>query len=128
MMNKNLIPVSTSEAPAAIGPYSQAIIANGILYASGQIPVNPSIGEVDGTDISTQTLRVMKNIDAVLKTAGTDFESVVSTTCFLADMNDFAEFNRIYAEYFVSKPARCCVAAKQLPKNVLCEIGFTALV
>ena len=73
MMNKNLIPVSTSEAPAAIGPYSQAIIANGILYASGQIPVNPSIGEVDGTDISTQTLRVMKNIDAVLKTAGTDF-------------------------------------------------------
>lgn len=127
-MNKNLIPVSTSEAPATIGPYSQAIIANGILYASGQIPVNPSIGEVDGTDISTQTLRVMKNIDAVLKTAGTDFESVVSTTCFLADMNDFAEFNRIYAEYFVSKPARCCVAAKQLPKNVLCEIGFTALV
>ena len=111
--------VYTDKAPAAIGPYSQAIILNDILFTSGQIPVDPATGELAGDTIQIQAEQVMKNLDAVLKEAGTSFENAVKTTCFLADMGDFAQFNEIYAKYFVNKPARSCVAVKTLPKNVL---------
>ena len=114
--------VYTDKAPAAIGPYSQAIILNDILFTSGQIPVDPATGELAGDTIQIQAEQVMKNLDAVLKEAGTSFENAVKTTCFLADMGDFAQFNEIYAKYFVNKPARSCVAVKTLPKNVLCEV------
>ena len=118
--------VFTDKAPAAIGPYSQAKIAGGFLFASGQIPVDPSTGIVFGEDISSQTEQVCKNISAVLDEAGTSFDNVVKTTCFIADMADFAAFNAVYEKYFTSKPARSCVAVKQLPKNVLCEIEIIA--
>lgn len=118
--------IYTSKAPAAIGPYSQAIVCNDLLFTSGQIPVNPSTGEIAGNTITEQAEQVMKNISAVLEEAGTGFEHAVKTTCFLADMADFAEFNRIYAEYFTGKPARSCVAVKTLPKNVLCEVEVIA--
>ena len=111
--------VYTDKAPAAIGPYSQAIILNDILFTSGQIPVDPATGELAGDTIQIQAEQVMKNLDAVLKEAGTSFENAVKTTCFLADMGDFAQFNEIYAKYFVNKPARSCVAVKTLPKNCL---------
>lgn len=114
--------VSTDKAPAAIGPYSQGIIANGFLFASGQIPIDPSTGEIKGEDITEQAELVMKNIGEILKEAGTSFENVVKTTCFLADMADFGAFNAVYEKYFTGKPARSCVAVKQLPKNVLCEV------
>ncbi len=118
--------IFTENAPAAIGPYSQAVISCGFLFASGQIPVDPATGAVDGDEITAQAERVCKNISAVLKAAGTSFEKVVKTTCFIADMSDFAAFNAVYEKYFVSKPARSCVAVKQLPKNVLCEVEILA--
>lgn len=116
----------TPAAPAAIGPYSQAMISNGFLFASGQIPVDPATGDISGEDITAQAQQVCKNIAAVLKEAGVTFENVVKTTCFLADMADFAAFNAVYEQYFVSKPARSCVAVKQLPKSVLCEVEIIA--
>lgn len=120
--------VYTENAPAAIGPYSQAVVLNDILFTSGQIPVNPATGEIAGDTIEAQAEQVMKNLDAVLKEAGTSFENAVKTTCFLADMGDFAAFNEIYAKYFVNKPARSCVAVKTLPKNVLCEVEVIAAI
>lgn len=118
--------VYTEKAPAAIGPYSQAMILNGVLFTSGQIPVNPATGEINGNTIETQAEQVMKNLGEVLKEAGSSFEKAVKTTCFLADMRDFAKFNEVYAKYFVNKPARSCVAVKTLPKNVLCEVEVIA--
>ena len=112
----------TDKAPAAIGPYSQAIIVDKFLFASGQIPINPATGEVEAEGIEAQATQVMKNIGAVLEEAGIDYTKVVKTTCFLADMADFATFNKVYEQYFTEKPARSCVAVKQLPKNVLCEV------
>ena len=120
--------ISTEKAPAAIGPYSQAMILNGVLFTSGQIPVNPATGEINGDTIETQAEQVMKNLGEVLKEAGSSFEKAVKTTCFLADMGDFAAFNEVYAKYFTSKPARSCVAVKTLPKNLLCEIEVIAAV
>ena len=114
--------IATDKAPAAIGPYSQAIIADKFLFASGQIPINPAKGEIEAEGIEAQTTQVMKNIGAVLEEAGIDYTKVVKTTCFLADMADFAAFNKVYEQYFTGKPARSCVAVKQLPKNVLCEV------
>ena len=119
--------ISTEKAPAAIGPYSQGIIANGMLFASGQIPINPATGNVEGEDITSQAELVMKNVGALLAEAGTDYENVVKTTCFLADMGDFAAFNEVYARYFTEKPARSCVAVKALPKGVLCEVEVIAV-
>lgn len=118
--------IATDKAPAAIGPYSQGIITGNLLFASGQIAINPANGEIEGTDIVAQTEQVMKNIGALLEAAGTDYTRVVKTTCFLADMNDFATFNEIYGRYFTEKPARSCVAVKTLPKNVLCEVEVIA--
>ena len=118
--------ISTDKAPAAIGPYSQAIIAGDFLYASGQIPINPEDGEIDTVTISDQADRVCRNIGEILRAAGTDFEHVVKTTCFLAEMSDFAPFNAVYEKYFTGKPARSCVAVKQLPRNVLCEVEVVA--
>ncbi|MCR5100007.1 MAG: RidA family protein [Butyrivibrio sp.] len=118
--------VSTNKAPAAIGPYSQAIKAGDFLFASGQIPINPANGEIEGKDVSEQADLVCKNIGEILSAAGTDYEHVVKTTCFLADMEDFGAFNDVYEKYFTGKPARSCVAVKQLPKNVLCEVEITA--
>ena len=118
--------ISTTKAPAAIGPYSQAKLVNGMLYVSGQIPVDPATGEVAGPDINAQAEQSMKNVGAILDEAGTSFENVVKTTCFIADMADFAAFNSIYEKYFTSKPARSCVAVKTLPKNVLCEVEAIA--
>ena len=120
--------VHTDNAPQAIGPYSQAIICNNMLYTSGQIPINPANGEVNGDNIVDQTLQVMKNLEAVLHEANTDFTNVVKTTCFLANMSDFAEFNKVYAQYFTSNPARSCVAVKDLPKGVLVEVECIALI
>ncbi|MBE5847388.1 MAG: RidA family protein [Lachnospiraceae bacterium] len=120
--------VSTDKAPAAIGPYSQGIIAGGFLYASGQIPINPATGEIEGADITSQTDLVCRNIGEILKAAGTDYEHVVKTSCFLAEMGDFAAFNGVYEKYFTGKPARSCVAVKQLPKSVLCEIEIIAYI
>ena len=118
--------ISTETAPAAIGPYSQAIVTNGLVFASGQIPVDPATGAPAGDIIDTQAEQSCKNVAAILAAAGSDMTKVVKTTCFLADMADFAKFNEIYAKYFVSCPARYCVAAKALPKGVLCEIEAIA--
>ncbi len=118
--------VSTSKAPAAIGPYSQAIKAGNFLYASGQIPINPESGEIEDTTIADQADRVCRNIGEILSAAGTDYEHVVKTTCFLAEMADFGAFNAVYEKYFVGKPARSCVAVKQLPRDVLCEVEVIA--
>ena len=120
--------VYTDKAPAAIGPYSQAMILNGVLFTSGQIPVDPATGEISGDTIEVQAEQVMKNLGEVLKEAGSSFENAVKTTCFLADLGDFAKFNEVYAKYFVNKPARSCVAVKTLPKNVLCEVEVIAAV
>ncbi|MCQ2447931.1 MAG: RidA family protein [Oscillibacter sp.] len=117
---------STPNAPSAIGPYSQAIFANGFLFASGQIALMPGTGEVVGTTIEEQAERSCLNVKAILEANGLSFENVVKTTCFLTDMADFAAFNAVYGNYFVSKPARSCVAVKDLPKGVLCEIEFIA--
>lgn len=118
--------IATDKAPAAIGPYSQGIIVNGMLFASGQIPINSATGNVEGEDITAQAELVMKNVGALLAEAGTDYTKVFKTTCFLADMGDFAAFNEVYARYFTEKPARSCVAVKTLPKNVLCEVEVMA--
>lgn len=117
---------STENAPAAIGPYSQAVEANGLLFASGQVPLMPGTGEVVGTTIEEQTERVCQNIKGILEANGLTFENVIKTTCFLADINDFAAFNAIYGKYFVSKPARSCVAVKSIPKGLLCEVEIIA--
>ena len=118
--------IETKNAPAAIGPYSQGIIAGDMLYSSGQIPLDPATGEIVGSDITEQAQQVMKNLGGVLEAAGADYTKVVKTTCFLADMGDFAAFNEVYAQYFTEKPARSCVAVKTLPKNVLCEVEVIA--
>ena len=118
--------ISTEKAPTAIGPYSQAIVAGNMVFASGQIPINPATGEIEAVGIRAQAEQAIKNVGEILKAAGTDYGHVVKTTCFLADMGDFAAFNAVYAEYFVSKPARSCVAVKDLPKGVLCEVEVTA--
>lgn len=118
--------ISTEKAPAAIGPYSQGMIVNGILYSSGQIPINPATGNVEAEGIEAQAEQVMKNLGAVLEAAGSSYEKTIKTTCFLADMDDFAAFNQVYGKYFVGKPARSCVAVKTLPKGVLCEVELIA--
>ena len=118
--------ISTEKAPAAIGPYSQAIVTNGLVFASGQIPVDPATGAPAGDTIDTQAEQSCKNVAAILTAAGSDMSKVVKTTCFLADMADFAKFNEIYAKHFVSCPARSCIAAKALPKGLLCEIEAVA--
>ncbi len=118
--------VFTEKAPAAIGPYSQAIVSGNTVYASGQIPIIPATGKIAEGDISVQTEQVMKNIGEILKAAGTDFSKALKTTCFLANMGDFAAFNAVYEKYFTGKPARSCVAVKSLPKNVLVEVEVIA--
>ena len=118
--------ISTSSAPAAVGPYSQAVVSGGLVYTSGQIAIDPAVNTVEAGDIVGQTEQVMKNLGAVLEAAGSSFEKAVKTTCFLADMNDFAAFNEIYGKYFTSLPARSCVAVKTLPKNVLVEVEVIA--
>lgn len=118
--------ISTDKAPSAIGPYSQAIEANGFLFASGQVPLSPATGEVVGTSIEEQAKQSCENVGGILSAAGLNFTHVVKTTCFLADMADFAAFNAVYGSYFTGKPARSCVAVKALPKGVLCEIEVIA--
>ena len=118
--------IATDKAPQAIGPYSQAIVTGGLVFTSGQIPINPASGNIDVQDIKAQTEQVMKNLGEVLRAAGTDYTKAVKTTCFLADIGDFAAFNEVYAKYFTEKPARSCVAVKTLPKNVLCEVEVIA--
>ena len=118
--------VSTDKAPAALGPYSQAIICGEMVFTSGQIPINPENGNIEAVTIEEQAEQVMKNLQAVLEAAGSGFEKAVKTTCFLADMGDFAAFNGVYAKYFTTKPARSCVAVKTLPKNVLVEVEVIA--
>lgn len=118
--------ISTDKAPAAIGPYSQAVIAGDFLYASGQIPINPATGNVEAEGITEQAKQSIKNAGEILKAAGATYDKVVKTTCFLADIADFAAFNEVYAKYFTQNPARSCVAVKDLPKGVLCEVEVTA--
>ena len=118
--------VSTNNAPNAIGPYSQAVKANGLLFTSGQIAINPETNAVEATTIEEQTEQVCKNLKAVVEAAGSDMTKVVKTVCFLADINDFVKFNEVYGRYFVAKPARSCVAVKDLPKGVLCEVELIA--
>ena len=122
MINK----ISTDKAPKAIGPYSQAILCGGMLYTSGQIALSPESGELVGTNIAEQTEQIMKNLSAVLEAAGTSFKNVVKTTCFLADIADFAVFNEVYGKYITSAPARSCVAVKSLPKGALAEVEVIA--
>ena len=119
--------IATTNAPAAIGPYSQAIEYNGMVYASGQISVNPATGEVESDNIGGQADQSLKNVGAILKEAGLDYSDVIKTTCFLADIADFAKFNEVYSRYFKEEaPARSCVAVKDLPKGVLCEVEVIA--
>ena len=118
--------IATDKAPAAIGPYSQAIVSGNMLFTSGQIPINPATGAVEAVGITEQTEQVMKNLGAVLEAAGASYASAVKTTCFLADIADFAAFNEVYAKYFTEKPARSCVAVKDLPKGVLVEVEVIA--
>lgn len=120
--------IMTNKAPAAVGPYSQAIVQNGIVYTSGQIPLSPTSGQLAGDSIKQQTEQVIKNLAAVLESAGASLESVLKTTCFITDMNYFAELNEVYARYFTGNPARSCVAVKQLPKGALVEIECVAAV
>jgi 2-iminobutanoate/2-iminopropanoate deaminase len=120
--------ISTADAPKAIGPYSQAVVCGSMLYTSGQIALNPQSGQLEGSEIKAQTERVMKNLSAVLKEAGSSFDRVVKTTCFLADIADFAAFNEVYGEYISSAPARSCVAVKDLPKGALVEVEVIASV
>lgn len=120
--------VATEKAPKALGPYSQGYTHNGMFYSAGQIPINPATDTIEEVTIEGQTEQVCKNLGAVLDAAGSSFDNVIKTTCFLANMEDFAAFNEVYAKYFVSKPARSCVAVKTLPKNVLCEIELIAVV
>ena len=118
--------IATDKAPAAIGPYSQAVAIGNIVYTSGQIPINPESGLIEATGIREQTEQVMKNLGAVLAEAGSSFENAIKTTCFLADISDFAIFNEVYAAYFTGKPARSCVAVKDLPKGALVEVEVIA--
>lgn len=118
--------ISTNHAPSAIGPYSQAVKSNGFIFTSGQIAINPATSNVDAKTIEEQTKQVCENLKAVLAEAGSSFDKVVKTVCFLADINDFAAFNEVYGTYFTSKPARSCVAVKDLPKGVLCEVEVIA--
>lgn len=118
--------VYTNKAPEALGPYTQAIKSAGLVFTSGQIAINPETGNIEGTDIASQTEQVCKNLAEVLKQAGSSLEKVVKTTCFLKEMGDFAAFNEVYGKYFTEKPARSCVAAKQLPKDVLVEVEVIA--
>ena len=118
--------ISTEKAPAAIGPYSQAMVFNNLIISSGQLPIDPATGDFVGTTIEEQAEQVMKNVGAVLEEAGVKYTDVMKTTCFLADMADFAAFNEVYGKYFTGKPARSCVAVKTLPKNVLCEVEVIA--
>ena len=118
--------IATDKAPSAIGPYSQAIVFGNMLFTSGQIPINPQTGSIEATTIAEQTEQVMKNLGAVLKEAGTSFEKAIKTTCFLANISDFAAFNEVYAKYFTEKPARSCVAVKDLPKGALVEVEVIA--
>ena len=120
--------VATEKAPKALGPYSQGYVHNGVLYTAGQIAINPEVNDVEATTIEAQTEQVCKNLGEVLKEAGTSFDNVLKTTCFLADMSDFAAFNEVYGKYFTSKPERSCVAVKTLPKGVLCEVELIAAV
>ena len=122
----NMKTISTDKAPAAIGPYSQAMITGNLLFTSGQIAIIPESGEIAQGDIRVQAEQVMKNLGEILREAGVGYEQAVKTTCFLADMNDFAAFNEVYGKYFTGKPARSCVAVKTLPKNVLCEVEVIA--
>ncbi|MDE7122149.1 MAG: RidA family protein [Oscillospiraceae bacterium] len=119
--------IYTENAPAAIGPYSQAIKVNGMVYTSGQIAINPASGNIEAQDIQGQTEQVMQNLKHVLESAGTDFSRVVKTTCFLAEIADFGAFNEIYGKYITEKPARSCVAVKDLPKNALVEVEVIAI-
>ena len=118
--------ISTANAPAAIGPYSQAVVVGGFVYTSCHIPIVPATGNIEATDITAQTEQVMKNLGAVLEAAGTTFEKAVKTTCFLSDISHFAAFNEVYAKYFTEKPARSCVAVKDLPKGALVEVEVIA--
>ena len=118
--------VETKKAPAAIGPYSQAVVVGDLIFTSGQIPLNPETGAIEGAGITEQTHRVCKNLDAVLTAAGGSLRSAVKTVCFLRDMADFAAFNEVYARYFTEKPARSCVAVKELPKGALVEVEVVA--
>ncbi len=118
--------IATDKAPAAIGPYSQAVVVGNLVYTSGQIAIDPAVGDIVATDVKGQTEQVMKNLGAVLAAAGTSYEKVVKTTCFLADIADFAVFNEIYGKYMTEKPARSCVAAKALPKGALVEVEVIA--
>ena len=118
--------ISTEKAPAAVGPYSQAVVVNGLLYTSGQIPLDPKTGAIVGNNITEQAEQVMKNLMAVLEAAGAKQENVVKTLCFLTDMKDFAAFNEVYARYFTNKPARSCVAVSSLPKGAICEVELIA--
>lgn len=120
--------VHTNAAPAAIGPYSQAVVVGNLVFTSGQIPLNPETGLLEGNDITQQAHRVCKNLEAVLRAAGASTASAVKTVCFLSDMNDFAAFNEVYAQYFTEKPARSCVAVKTLPKGALVEVEVVAQV
>ena len=120
--------VATEKAPKALGPYSQGYVHNGVLYTAGQIAINPEVNDVEATTIEAQTEQVCKNLGEVLKEAGTSFDKVLKTTCFLADIADFGAFNGVYEKYFTSKPARSCVAVKDLPKSVLVEIEILAVV
>ena len=119
--------IHTNNAPAAIGPYSQAIETNGLIFTSGQIPIDPTTGKISCSNVDEQTERICENLKAVLEAAGVFLSNVVKTTCFLADMSDFAAFNAVYAKYFTQNPARSCVAVKTLPKNVLAEIEAIAV-
>jgi 2-iminobutanoate/2-iminopropanoate deaminase len=121
-----LTTISTEKAPAAIGPYSQGIIFGDIVFTSGQIAIDPATGNIVGTSIEEQAEQVMKNLQAILAEAGTDMSKTIKTTCFLAEMADFAKFNEVYGKYFTTKPARSCVAVKDLPKAVLCEVEVIA--
>ena len=118
--------ISTDKAPAAIGPYSQAVVFENMVFTSGQIPINPATGNVEAVGITAQTEQVMKNLGEVLSAAGSSYEKAIKTTCFLANISDFAEFNEVYAKYFTEKPARSCVAVKDLPKGVLVEVEVIA--
>ena len=120
--------IYTDKAPEAVGPYSQAVVYNGLVYTSGQIAINPETNSIEATDIKGQTEQIMKNLGEVLKSANSSFENAIKTVCFIADMNDFGAFNEVYAKYFTSKPARSCVAVKALPKNVLAEVEVIAVV
>ena len=118
--------ISTEKAPAAIGPYSQGVVVNNTLFSSGQIALDPATGEIVGSTIEEQAEQVMKNLGAILEEAGSSYEKTIKTACFLADMGDFGAFNEVYGKYFTEKPARSCVAVKELPKNVLCEVEVIA--